>query len=190
MQTNDLISSLKQAYRLKSIPRTGWIQSGIPALNVESIAAHSFGMSILILYLRPQLLQANINIERCLNMAIIHDLAESVVGDITPLDQISIADKYSAESAAFQDIIGGVDGGQHFKKVWDEFEAGHTPESLVVKRMDKLDMLIQAYIYEKAHTINLDSFWVGMDDFFKDTESEPIYNYIRQNRFETEGNNK
>ncbi len=184
-QTPVLISSLEQAYQLKSIPRSGWIQSDIPAIGVESIAAHSFGMSILILYLRPQLVEADINIERCLNMAIIHDLAEVIVGDITPLDQVSASDKYLAEAAAFQRIVQDVNGGDHLKQVWDEFEAEHTPESQLVKRMDKLDMLIQAYLYEKQYSLRLDSFWEGMNQLFKETESEPIYNYIQANRFET-----
>jgi len=189
-QTLALISSLEQAYQLKSIPRSGWVQSGIPVTGVESIAAHSFGMSLLILYLRPELEKQQINIEKCLSMAIIHDLAETVVGDITPLDQISRSDKYIAEAAAFRDILKDVEVGASLQQIWDEFEAGLSAEAQVMKRMDKLDMLVQAYLYETKYAIGLDSFWEGMDDLFKDSESEPIYKYIYQNRFEIKGNSK
>mgnify|MGYP002633066169 FL=1 len=187
-QTLDLISSLEHLYRLKSIPRTGWLQAGIHEVDVESIAAHSFGMSMLILYLRP-LLQANgIYVERALNMAMIHDIAESIVGDLTPEDNVLGEEKHRAEAHAFDQIIRGVSEGEYFKELWNEFEAAKSAEAKLVKRIDKLDMLIQAYLYEKKFSIRLDSFWANMDNLFKDSESESIYGYILSNRFEPRGN--
>ena len=95
-QTHHLISSLEHIYQLKSIPRSGWLQSGIDELGVESIAAHSYGMSILILHLRSELQSAGVNVERALNMALVHDIAESIVGDMTPQDNVSEGAKYEA----------------------------------------------------------------------------------------------
>ncbi len=184
----NIISSLEHVYQLKSIPRSGWLQAAIPDIGVESIAGHSFGMSMLILYLRSNLLSGGVNVERVLHMALIHDMAEAIVGDITPLDRVAISEKYAAESKAFDDIVGCVGQGAYFRELWDEFESGKTLESQVVKRMDKLDMLIQAYFYEKKYGINLDSFWKDMDDLFQDSESESIYNHIRLNRSQTKGN--
>ncbi len=179
-----LIASLENIYHLKSIPRSGWIQSGIAALEVESIAGHSYGMSILILFLAPTLRERDVSVERALNMALIHDIAESIVGDLTPQDDVSEDDKYRAEAEAFQRIISGVREGAYFKELWEEFEENKSIEARLVKRIDKLDMLIQAYLYEKKFCIRLDSFWEGMDDLFKDSESESIYEYIKLNRFE------
>lgn len=186
-QTNELISSLEHVYQLKSIPRTGWIQSGLPKSEVESIAAHSYGMSILILYLRSDLEANGIDIERVLSMALIHDMAESIVGDITPLDDVADMDKHEVEADAFLQIVDGIHEGKYFQSLWEEFESGRTPEAKVVKRMDKLDMLIQAYLYEKHYALRLDSFWEGMDDLFKNSESESLYNHLRLNRSEIEG---
>ncbi|MCF7921263.1 MAG: HD domain-containing protein [Candidatus Marinimicrobia bacterium] len=187
-QTLNLISSLANIYRLKEIPRSGWLQSGISKDGVESIAAHSYGMAMLILYLRPVLLSRGVNVERALNMALIHDIAESIVGDLTPEDKVSEGEKYRAEAAAFRQIVSGVQTGEYFRDLWEDFEDNQSPEAQVVKRIDKLDMLIQAYLYEKKYGIRLDSFWENMDDLFKESESESIYTYIQLNRFQVKGN--
>ncbi|MEA3288283.1 MAG: HD domain-containing protein [Candidatus Marinimicrobia bacterium] len=188
LETAKIISSLEHVYQLKSIPRSGWLQAGIPVAGVESIAGHSYGMSMLVLYLRSELQTRGVDIERVMHMAVIHDMAEAIVGDITPQDQIAVSEKFAAESAAFDEIIDSVREGEYFRELWDEFESGQTPEAQVVKRLDKLDMLIQAYYYEKKYEVNLDSFWKNMDDFFKDSESESIYDHIRLNRSQTKGN--
>lgn len=182
-----LISSMESIYKLKSIPRSGWIQSGIPESEVESIAGHSFGMAMLIINLRSQLLENGIDVERALKMALIHDVAEAITGDYTPMDDISELEKHLAEDEAFTQIMDGNHEGRFLKELWDEFEAGNSPEAQVVKRMDKLDMLIQAYIYEKQQSIRLDSFWADMDDLFKNSESQPIFDYIRNNRTKYKG---
>ena len=187
-QTHHLISSLEHIYELKAIPRSGWLQSGIDPEGVESIAAHSYGMSILILYLRPTLQSNGVNVERALNMALIHDIAESIVGDLTPNDKVLEATKYEAEAAAFNEIVKDVQEGKYFKDLWEDFESIKSPEAKVVKRIDKLDMLIQAYLYENKYEMRLDSFWENMDDLFMGSESESIYKYIKLHRFEFKGN--
>ena len=185
--TQALISSLEKVYELKSIPRTGWLQNGISELEVESIAAHSYGMSILIMYLTPTLRKNGISVERALNMALVHDIAEAIVGDLTPQDNVALDDKHAAEASAFREIVSQVEQGDYFTEIWEEFEAAETPEAKLVKRIDKLDMLIQAYLYEKKFLIRLDTFWENMDTFFKDSESETIYKYMQARRFEVKG---
>jgi len=184
---SDSIASLEHVYQLKSMARSGWLQSGIAAEDVESIASHSFGMSILILYLSSGLKEAGIDVSRALSMALIHDVAESIVGDITPDDAVLSSEKFAAESEAFDVIMDRVVDGKYFRELWDEFEANKSREARLVKRIDKLDMLFQAYLYEKKFSLRLDSFWENMDDLFRGSESESLYTYIRLNRYEVEG---
>ncbi|MCF7822639.1 MAG: HD domain-containing protein [Candidatus Marinimicrobia bacterium] len=186
-KTQHLISSLEIVYDLKTIPRSGWIQSGIQPGNVESIASHSYGMSILILFLRSRLHAAGIDVERAINMALVHDLAEAITGDYTPVDGISSADKHAEESSAFENITNQIQEKEYLCELWNEFESGETQEARLVKRIDKLDMLVQAYLYEKKYSVNLDSFWENMDELFLASESESIYNYLRKNRFQGKG---
>ncbi len=121
-------------------------------------------------------------------MAMIHDIAEAIVGDLTPLDGVLLEDKHVAEANAFDQIVKDVQEGKYFKELWEDFETANSAEAMLVKRIDKLDMLIQAFLYEKKFSLRLDSFWENMDQLFKDSESESIYKYILSNRFELKGN--
>lgn len=140
------------------------------------------------MHLRSEIQAAGVSVERALNMALVHDIAESIVGDLTPQDNVLESVKYQAEAAAFEQIVRGVRQGDYFRDLWEDFEAVKSPEAKLVKRIDKLDMLIQAYLYEKKYEIRLDSFWKNMDDMFQGSESESIYTYISSNRFELKGN--
>ena len=78
---------LQEALLLKELDRSGWKRVGVE--NPESVAAHTWGMCWLILVLAPH----EIDQLRALKLAIIHDLAEARVGDITPHDGVSKAEK-------------------------------------------------------------------------------------------------
>ena len=69
--------------RLKEVPRTGWLDRGIPAEETESVADHSFGVALLAWLLAPDELDR----ARVIELALLHDLAESSVGDATPYDR-------------------------------------------------------------------------------------------------------
>lgn len=180
----ELIQNLEKMYALKHMPRAGWVQAGISAENVESVASHSFGIALLTLILRPQLESAGLNVERALEIAVVHDLAESIIGDLTPEDGIPPKEKHRRESDAFRQLMEVVPTGERYLQLWDEFESGSSAEGKLIRRLDKLDMLVQAYLYEKRYEIRLDSFWEGMSVLFEGTESERIYASIAAHRYQ------
>ena len=128
---------LLEALKLKSLPRTGWLRAGIE--NPESVAAHSWGVAWLCMILCPK----ELNKLKVLEMAIIHDLAEVRIGDITPYDGIEVAEKHEMESAAFVEMTEELCNRQHLRDLWNEQSA----EADFVKQMDKLDMALQAQEY-------------------------------------------
>ncbi|KAJ1030263.1 hypothetical protein NDA16_001174 [Ustilago loliicola] len=67
--------------QLKTNKRTGWMHHRVPA--PESIADHMYRMAILSL-LCPA--EADVDLGKCVQLAVVHDLAEAEVGDLTPLD--------------------------------------------------------------------------------------------------------
>ena len=178
----DLVDALAQAYALKVLPRTGWLQNQIPENAVESVASHSWGMCQLFLLIEPNL-APDIDSHKLLKMLVIHDLAESQVGDITPDDGISLARKHEQELAAIQALTAPVEHAAQLQTIWLEFEAGVSREARIAKRLDKLDMLMQAYIYEHALKRRLDTFWQSMERLFQNSECWPIFNYILLNRY-------
>ena len=80
---------LLEALQLKELARAGWSRVGIA--NAESVAAHSWGVSWLVIALCPE----DIDQHKALQLAVIHDLAEARVGDITPHDNIEKNQKAS-----------------------------------------------------------------------------------------------
>ena len=70
----------------------------------------------------------------CMKMGLIHDLAESIVGDITPVDNVSVEDKHTMERVgvvvdvhpknAFLKIVSGFPEplANEFVSLWEEYE--------------------------------------------------------------------
>lgn len=136
--------TLKEILGLKKVARTGWVRAGVPA--PESVAAHSWGMSMLALKLCP----AEIDLVRVLSLCIVHDVPEVRVGDLTPYDDRSnkSKDEHSAMLALSPEWI----------ELFEEYENGLTPEAKFVKQLDKLDMALQASIYQDSTDLDLSEF--------------------------------
>ena len=145
----ELRQVLLNALKLKETPRTGWINSGLK--NVESVAAHSWGVSYLALILMPE----EMDKERILSMAIFHDLGEAIIGDITPADNITKEEKYNLELNAINELTKPIKRREKLIDLWYEYEKNITPEAKFVKACDKLDMALQATFYSfKDHLFN------------------------------------
>lgn len=82
--------------RLKTQTRTGWVNVKVPG-RVESIADHMYRMAMLSLLSEED---EELDIAKCVQMAVVHDLAEALVGDITPHDGISKAQKQKLEEVS------------------------------------------------------------------------------------------
>jgi putative hydrolases of HD superfamily len=159
-----LLEMLLQAGRLKTTPRTGWHQRGVPA--PESVADHSHGVALIALALLDSvpLDEASRPFDRArvLAMAISHDLAESVTGDLSlgASRLLPPGAKMAAESAALDELLGGLGFAADWKSLWAEFEAQETPEAKLVRDADRLDLLATALSYElSAGSRSLDEFW-------------------------------
>lgn len=126
---------------LKDTPRKGWILRMVE--NPESVADHSWAMCLLILILCPP----ELNKLKCLEFAVVHDLAESITGDYVPSDNISPKDKYELEYQAMQKIAEQTDC-PHLLELFCEYERRDTPEAVFVKKMDKLEVVLQAKYYD------------------------------------------
>ena len=143
------------------------VYRGVP--NPESVADHSWRVAALCCLLH----NTGIDVSKCMEMAILHDLAESITGDIAPGDNISKQEKARREHDAMKQIVNllkkssfnkveDYSASQRFLTIMEEYETRHSKESQAVKDLDLLDMIIQADEYEAAHdNINLQEFFDG-----------------------------
>jgi putative hydrolase of HD superfamily len=174
---NGLENFIFQVYKLKTVNRQGWVKRGIT--NAESVADHSFGVSVLALLLAEK---SGVDQNKIIKLGLVHDLAESVVGDIIPSDGVTCEEKHELENEAMKTMC--ADGGNtaEILALWHEYESGETNEAIFVKRLDKLEMMFQAFIYNKEQpTVDLEEFWDGMKDYdFGNLQI--IYNALTQSR--------
>jgi putative hydrolase of HD superfamily len=150
------------AGRLKDTPRAGWALRGISA--PESVAEHSHRAALLALVLAPRA-RPPLDVCRCVAMALVHDLAEALVGDITPYDNVSADDKRARENAAMRELA-SLAADDSLLALWREYDGAASPEARFVKELDKLETVLQASEYaisgDAAHGA-LDEFWANAD---------------------------
>lgn len=128
----------------------------------ESICDHMYRMSIITM-LAPASLTSKLNIAHCTKMALIHDMAEALVGDITPVDGVAKSEKSRRESTTMdyftKSLLGRVNGGipgEEMRAIWQEYEDSVTLESRFVHDVDKIELLLQMMEYERARDRKLD----------------------------------
>jgi putative hydrolase of HD superfamily len=156
-----MLSLALHAAQLKRIPRMGWLIRGAPlGGQPENVAAHSFGV-VFITMLLVDSEASQLDRELALRMAIVHDLAESLIGDLPRPLRRFIPDevKYTAERAALDEILAEYPQSEALRSAWEQYAEGTSAEAQLVKDADRLDMMIQAHLYEQAGQKNLDDFW-------------------------------
>jgi len=111
----------------------------------------------------PKSLAERLDIPRCSKMALIHDMAEALVGDITPVDGIAKPEKSRRETTTMKYFTNGLLGkvengvvGVEMMAVWQEYEDDQTLEAHFVHDVDKIELLLQMTEYERAHEKKLD----------------------------------
>jgi putative hydrolase of HD superfamily len=165
--------------RLKTMKREGWRRFGIdryvlpkvlrvPGADVfiscrgESIADHMYRMSLMSM-LAPPALAARLDMNKCMKMCLIHDMAESLVGDITPVDGVPKPEKSRREAETMDYICGTLLGNVHdgavgteVRAIWQEYEDSQTLESKYIHDIDKMELLTQMVEYERRGEGRLD----------------------------------
>ena len=179
LSEKDFIAFQNYANRLKHLKRTGWVMRGVP--DAETVASHSWRMAVMALQSAAYIKEQGADLMRVLELCLMHDIAEGIIGDIVPERQQTSAQKISKrekkekeeKAAAF------LAKEYHFPSVvnlFSEYEEGVTKEARIVKDLDKLDMLLQADSYQHAYPrLNLFS------DFMKWNEKDvkfPFYKAV------------
>jgi len=156
---------LKVVGKCKNLKRTGWVRKGVD--EPETVASHMYRMAVMGMLL-PQ--SADIDKSRVIKMALVHDMAEAIVGDITPHCGVSQTDKYTLEKQALlkmTDHISNRDIAEEIISLWQEYEDASTDVAKMVKDFDKFDMVLQAYEYENNQSHIGGG---GLNEFFTSTE--------------------
>jgi len=142
----EILNFLKYSLNLKNVQRQGWIDK-LSIQNPESVADHSYSMAIIAMIISDL---ENYDTEKILKMTLLHDLAESKIGDITP-EQMTCENKKKIENEAFEKIICQLPNvlKSQYVEIWKEYQNNNSKESQLVHQVDRLEMALQAKMYEK-----------------------------------------
>ncbi|MEZ4867788.1 MAG: HD family hydrolase [Caldilineaceae bacterium] len=162
-----MLDLLQQVYFLKQLPRTGWLFAGV--VQPESVAEHSFATTWLALLLTETIngdlpaqgLTAPLARAQVMEIALVHDLAESILTDLPKRSTQLLGAhlKHGAEANAMQQLFHAIPNGDHYIQSWQAYADGATPEARLVRDADKLEMVHQALRYEQGGQRNLADFW-------------------------------
>lgn len=138
-EAEGVLAFLQKAENLKNTLRSSYTSNG----RRESAAEHSWRLCLLITACSTFF--QDLNMEKLLKLAVIHDLAEAICGDTPAIHQSDPAAKSAEERAALQRIVQPLPEhiGHEITALWEEYDSGATEEARLVKALDKLETLIQ-----------------------------------------------
>jgi putative hydrolase of HD superfamily len=151
---------------MKQLLRSGWIRAGVPKSEIESLADHSWAVTVYAYFfciqensMRTEAGKKQVNLEKTVLMALFHDFLESEYMDldksfynvINP-DKI---DKFieEIESSALKMIISHVSPNIR-TSLQSLFSNQDSEEYQMVKISDYYDLLVQTRYYSQKHWIN------------------------------------
>lgn len=173
----DIDTFIQSIFRLKKIKRTGWLAKG-KILNGESIADHSYSLSALCMVFSDIL---GLDTEKVMKMCIIHDLAESIIGDIMP-GEIADKEKKMKENKVMKSILFSLPVSVRidYFGIWKEFLLNGSKEAQLVHKVDKLEMLLQAreYLLQGYPNRYLEQFFKSIEKYCNQEDNQSLYGIL------------
>ena len=174
---NLILNFFNTAANLKKISRQGWIDK-LSIDKPESVADHTFSMAIMGMIFSDL---ENHNTEKILKIILLHDLAESITGDMTP-EQISKEEKTVLENNIIKKILSDLPPAlqKQYCVLWEEYQLNNSKEAKIVHQLDRLEMALQAKIYSnEGHSKEkLNSFFNSARNEIKDPKLLELFRNI------------
>ncbi len=118
--------------------------------RVESVADHSYGVGLLAMI---EAERRGYDLGVVVKLALIHDLEEAIMGDLTPTDKRirGVAWVRRQKRKALRKLVNAlpVKSRESYEMVWKDLVSLRTPEARLVHELDKLEMALQAREYAK-----------------------------------------
>ena len=175
--TNLILDFFYTSANLKKIPRQGWIDK-LSIDNPESVADHTFSMAMMGMIFSDL---ENYNTEKILKIILLHDLVESITGDMTP-EQISKEEKTVLENNVIKKILNDLPPAlqKQYNILWEEYQSNNSKEAKIVHQLDRLEMALQAKIYSNdGHSKEkLNSFFNSARNEIKDPKLLELFRKI------------
>lgn len=198
-----LLDGILTSFLIKQEPRLGWARKGACSETAllkhpcEVVASHQWGVGWLIMCLATSSLfrreiPPNFDISIAMQMALIHDLAESITSDITPVDGISVVEKHRLESKAMASILSRFpsESAEDLNETYSRYEDRKCIESKFVKDCDRLDLMITAFMLERQGFTGFSEFYGNSNKGFYTKLAKDLANQLIETRNQLADNDK
>ena len=188
MNAREYLEILHIAEKLKDTPRHCTTSNG----RVESVAEHSWRISLMAFLIRHEFPDANI--DKVVDMCLIHDLGECFTGDI-PTFLKTDSNRKTEDDLLYLWLENlPTDISTDFKNLYEEMEAQETKEAKIYKALDKLEALIQhnespistwsenEYELNKTYAFNTVEFSEWLTELRKEILKDTLEKIEKENR--------
>ncbi len=172
MEQRELLNFLHRLECLKTNGRHSTTVGGI----TETVAAHSWRLSVLALLVAPEFPEIDGN--KLIRMCLIHDFGEAITGDIPSF--LKTKDHEKTEDNAVQTLLATLPEPQRgqLSALFSEMDALESQEARIYKALDKLEAVIQ-------HNESDISTWLPLEYDLQQTyavENASEFPYLKQLR--------
>ena len=191
-QKANYLDFFKIVGKSKRLLRSGWVREEIS--DPESVAEHSFRVGVLAMVISDKL-NSNLDKNKLIKMALLHDLAEVITGDAV-IDRWDVIDlkkrdeRESIEERGIKKIFDKINQDDEFVSIFHEMISRLTPEAKVFVQLDKIEMALQAFEYEQEQGKNLEEFFVTASLYIKEPFLKRIFDDILKARNQRKDNKK
>ena len=159
------LSFLIEADKMKSILRQTLL---IDQSRRENDAEHSWHLALMAMTL-AEYTPLEINLDRVIRMALVHDLVEIYAGDTFAYDASGYQSKDKREKEAADKLFSMLppEQGREYRALWEEFDAMLTPDALYASAIDRLQPFINNALTDGhtwvQHGVTVDKVYKRMD---------------------------
>ena len=176
-KTHPIIEIFFEYAQLKNLYRQGWLKRGVSELDCETVAEHSFGVALLG-YTIAEEYRPDLDSAKVMKLGLFHEMGEIYAGDFTPTDDVTVDEKTQREYLGVKQVFSRLPNSQKYISIWEDFEFQKSPESRFVKQIDRLEMALQANLYERMNYKGLDEFFPYVQERISSPELKPILDDI------------
>jgi putative hydrolase of HD superfamily len=154
------LDALLALLALDRLPRTGWLQHGVPA--PESIGGHVLGTAHVAVSLAARV-HPPVDLGRLLALILVHDAPEALTGDLprAAAELLPPGAKHSMEEGAAARLLGPL--APRLVEAWAEYSSGASREARLARHCDTLQLGVRLLGYRKLGHLGLDEFLRGVE---------------------------
>ena len=184
MIIQDMLKFTRYVGRLKSTKRSGWA-TNVNIEDAESVADHSFRCAVLAMCLGDL---AEMDTDKLIRMLLLHDVQEALTGDYDSIakEHTGPSEVKKMESAAIRRLLSMLpsDLEKRYLLLWHEFEDHKTPEAVLAKDIDRIELVMQALEYEEAgfKRDKLETFWSASENRIETTIGKEMFSQLRKKK--------